>query len=124
MRYAFLALLGSQPRHGYELKLALEQLFGAVLPPMNAGQIYTTLARLERDGLVRGALVAQSNRPDKRVYELTPAGREALAAWIEEPAAGPQLKDDFFMKLLLARLPGVDGAHDVAALIARQRRTY
>ena len=124
MRYAFLALLGSQPRHGYELKLALDQIFDDALPPINAGQIYTTLARLERDGLVQSARVAQSSRPDKRVYELTPAGREALAAWLAEPAAGPQLKDEFFMKLVLARLPGIDGGHDPAALIGRQRRAY
>ena len=124
MRHAFLALLGDQPRHGYDLKLALEQLFSDVLPPMNAGQVYTTLARLERDGLVQSAHVAQSNRPDKRVYALTPAGREALAVWLAEPAPGPQLKDEFVMKLIVARLPGVDGGHDAVALIARQRRAY
>lgn len=124
MRYPFLALLGSQSRHGYDLKLAVEQLFGDALPPMNAGQVYTTLSRLERDGLVQSAHVAQSNRPDKRVYELTSAGRAALSAWIEEPAAGPQVKDEFFMKLVLARLPGVDGGTDSHDLIARQRRAF
>ena len=124
MRYPFLALLANQPRHGYDLKLALEQVFGDALPPLNAGQVYTTLQRLERDGLVQSAHVAQSNRPDKRVYELTPAGRETLAAWIAEPAPGPQLKDEFFMKLVLARLPGVDGGHEPAALIAQQRQAY
>jgi DNA-binding PadR family transcriptional regulator len=123
MRYAFLALLANQPRHGYDLKLALEQVLGEALPPMNAGQVYTTLARLERDGLVQGARVAEDRR-DKRIYELTEAGRAALAAWLAEPAPGPQLKDEFFMKLVFSRLPGVDGAHEPAELIARQRRAY
>jgi DNA-binding PadR family transcriptional regulator len=123
MRYPFLALLAHQPRHGYDLKLALEQLFGDALPPMNAGQVYTTLARLERDGLVQGARVAEDPR-EKRVYELTDAGRAALAGWLAEPAPGPQLKDEFFMKLVLSRLPGVDGDREPAELIARQRRAY
>src|SRR5215211_1286050 len=123
MRHAFLALLADQPRHGYDLKLALDQVFGDALPPINAGQVYTTLARLERDGLVQGARVEEDKR-DKRVYELTEAGRAALAAWLAEPAPGPQLKDEFFLKLVLSRLPGVDGDHDPAALIGRQRRAY
>ena len=123
MRYPFLALLADQPRHGYDLKLALEQVFGEALPAMNAGQVYTTLARLERDGLVQGVRVAEDPR-DKRVYALTDAGRAALATWLAEPAPGPQLKDEFFMKLVLSRLPGVEGGEQPAALIARQRRAY
>ena len=58
MRSPFLALLAARPAHGYELRQALEQRFGSALPPMNAGQVYTTLARLERDGLVVGEDVA------------------------------------------------------------------
>ena len=54
MREVFLALLAGGPGHGYELKQTLEQAFGDLLPALNAGQIYTTLARLERDGLVVG----------------------------------------------------------------------
>ncbi len=75
MRFPLLALLAGGPAHGYELKQALEQRFGSVLPPINAGQIYTTLSRLERDGLVGDDAVAQNGRPNKRVYSLTEAGR-------------------------------------------------
>jgi DNA-binding PadR family transcriptional regulator len=120
MRYAFLALLSAGAAHGYELKQALEQRFGALLPPLNAGQIYTTLARLERDGLVRGEDVAGDTR-GKRIYELTDDGREALAEWIATPAPGARLKDEFFMKLVLV---GVAGVADAKALIDRQRREY
>ena len=55
MRFPLLALLATGPAHGYELKAQLEQRFGTVLPPLNAGQIYTTLGRLQRDGLVGAA---------------------------------------------------------------------
>jgi DNA-binding PadR family transcriptional regulator len=121
MRYPILALLSQAPAHGYELKLALEQRFGSVLPPLNGGQIYTTLQRLERDGLVEGDRVAQSDRPNKRVYALTEAGRAELKEWIDTPAAGTRLKDEFFMKLMLA---GPAGIAEPLALIDRQRRAY
>ena len=123
MRHAILALLAGEPRHGYELKQAFEQTFGAAWPPLNIGQIYTTLSRLERDGLVAGRLVEQDNRPDKRVYDLTEAGQRELSLWLAAPTAGPRLKDDFFTKLVLLGLPGVNGV-DPAQLIARQRREY
>jgi DNA-binding PadR family transcriptional regulator len=119
MKFPLLALLSRQPAHGYELKQALEQRFDGVLPPLNAGQIYTTLQRLERDGLVAGDQIAQSDRPNKRVYALTQAGDDALRDWLESPTAGARLKDEFFMKLALA------GAFaDPRVLIDRQRRTY
>ena len=71
MRFPLLALLANGPAHGYELKQAMEQQFGSVLPPLNAGQIYTTLSRLERDNLVQDDAVEQNGRPNKRVYNLT-----------------------------------------------------
>jgi DNA-binding PadR family transcriptional regulator len=120
MRYPFLALLAESPAHGYELKQALEQRFGSALPPLNAGQVYTTLSRLERDGLVRGADVPDDTR-QKRVYELTDAGRAALEEWVASPTAGPRLRDEFFMKLVLARDSGVA---DPRRLIEGQRREY
>jgi DNA-binding PadR family transcriptional regulator len=121
MRYAFLALLAKAPAHGYELKQAFEEAFGDVWPSLNFGQVYTTLQRLERDKLVQSREVAQDHRRDKKVYELTPAGHEALRAWLAEPATGPWLKDDFFMKLVMA---GLTDAASQAKLIERQRRVY
>jgi DNA-binding PadR family transcriptional regulator len=121
MRYAFLALLAKQPAHGYELKQALESAFGPGWPPLNFGQIYTTLSRLERDGLVQSRDVPQEGRPGKRVYELTQDGRQALQEWVETATAGIRLKDDFFMKVVLARLSGIA---EPATLIERQRIEY
>ena len=119
MRPVLLALLAKEPAHGYELKQALEQTFGGAYPSPNIGQIYVTLGRLEKDGLVRSQDVQQTSRPNKKVYELTPAGRDALAAWAEEQSDGPRLRDDFFVKLALAPMTG---SADRITLINRQRR--
>ena len=121
MRFPLLALLATGPAHGYELKQALEQRFGSVLPPLNAGQIYTTLSRLERDGLVDDDAVAQNGRPNKRVYRLTEKGQVELRGWVADSTPATRLKDDFFMKLVLARAAGIA---DPLELIDRQRGAY
>jgi DNA-binding PadR family transcriptional regulator len=120
MRELFLALLATESGHGYELKQTLEQEFGELLPALNAGQIYSTLARLERDGLVVGQSVAGDSRR-KRVYELTGAGRAALAGWIETPVAGTRLKDEFFMKFAVLASAGLA---EPKTLLDDQRREY
>ena len=121
MRYPVLALLADAPAHGYEIKRGLEERFGAVISPLNAGQVYTTLQRLQRDELVRDDAVEQSGRPDKRVYRLTGSGREALLEWLGAPSAPTRLRDDFFMKLHFAQDLGLA---DPAALIEGQRAAY
>ena len=120
MKELFLALLSGDRAHGYELKQSLEQEFGDLLPALNAGQIYVTLGRLERDGLVVGHAVPGDSR-GKREYELTDQGREALAAWIDAPVSSRRLKDEFFMKLVVlasARLA------EPKQLLEGQRREY
>jgi DNA-binding PadR family transcriptional regulator len=121
VRQHLLALLAKEPAHGYELKLALEQTFGEAYPSPNIGQIYVTLKRLEQDGLVRSQDVEQTTRPNKRVYELTAAGHDALMSWVNEPSEGPRVRDEFFIKLVLAPMAGLAGRID---LINRQRRHY
>ncbi|GAB2774927.1 PadR family transcriptional regulator [Streptomyces chlorus] len=121
MRQSLLALLARGPAHGYELKQGLEQLLGSAYPQPNVGQIYVTLGRLEKSGLIEGEDVEQAGRPNKKVYHLTDAGREALRAWYEETADEPRVRDEFFMKLALAPQTGLA---DQIALINRQRRQY
>ena len=99
----------------------MEQRFGAVLAPLNAGQIYTTLSRLERDGLVDDDAVAQNGRPNKRVYRLTEQGRVELSGWVADSTPQTRLKDDFFIKLVLARAAQIA---DPLELIDRQRAAY
>jgi DNA-binding PadR family transcriptional regulator len=124
MRSVLLALLAEGPAHGYELKLDIERLFGDAWPPINIGQIYTTLQRLERDGLVESTHVSQDGRPNKRVYALTAAGGADLEDWFAAPVCEPRLKDEFLTKLILAGRPGLNGALKPLELIARQRREY
>ncbi|MGW7361344.1 PadR family transcriptional regulator [Streptomyces sp. NPDC054802] len=121
MRLPLLALLTRGPAHGYELKQDLEQLLGAAYPQPNVGQIYVTLGRLEKSGLIDGEDVEQSGRPNKRTYRLTDAGREAVQAWFEETTDEPRVRDEFFMKLALAPQSGFA---DPVALINKQRRQY
>ena len=120
MRELVLALLSGERTHGYELKQSFEKEFGDLLPALNAGQIYVTLGRLERDGLVVAQEVPGDSR-GKRVYELTEAGRAALAAWIERPVSGRRLKDEFFMKFIV-----VASMHlaEPKQLLEGQRREY
>lgn len=121
MRMPLLALLAKEPAHGYELKSRLEQIFGEAYPAPNIGQIYVTLQRLERDGLVCSQDVVQTARPNKRVYELTDACREAVIDWADKPSEGPRVRDEFFMKLALSPMSGTS---DRLGLINRQRRHY
>jgi DNA-binding PadR family transcriptional regulator len=120
VRFLFLALLGAGPAHGYDLKRAYDAQFGAIWGPLNIGQVYTTMARLARDGFVTHTTVTQGDRPDKKVYEITAAGRAALAGWMGEADDVPAVKSDFVLKLVAARLTG----GDPAPILARQRQRY
>ena len=120
MKFPILAMLATSPAHGYELKRELEHHFGAALPPLNTGQIYTALARLERDGLVEPA----DGRGDraKLTYRLTGAGRAALASWLAQPETEPQqLREAIHLKLLLT---GRLANGNLSGLLARQRHVY
>jgi DNA-binding PadR family transcriptional regulator len=119
LKFGILGLLAEQPLHAYSLKGRFQDLLGGSWE-VNIGQVYTTLQRLERDGLVAPA----EPRGDRGrlPYRLTEVGRKALAAWLAEPESEPQqLREEIYLKLLLAaRL--ADG--DLPALLARQRRVY
>jgi hypothetical protein len=71
VRDVVLALLAKGPAHGYELRQRLAAALGPLGSAVNRGQVYVTLGRLERAGLVTAAEVGQAHRPDRRVYELS-----------------------------------------------------
>src|SRR2546427_307432 len=101
LKFALLGLLAKESRHGYDLKRAFERMLGGTWP-INIGQIYTTLTRLERDGLVTAETVAQSNVPDRKVYSLTAAGHDALTDWLAEAVEDTVvLKDEMYVKILV-----------------------
>ena len=78
VRNALLGLLAQRPRHGYELHAAFEAVVGGEQNwDVKPAQIYTTLARLEKDGLVKQGSVEQASGPEKRIYVITPAGQAA-----------------------------------------------
>lgn len=115
VKHALLALLEDGPRHGYQLRAEFQQRTGGTWP-LNVGQVYTTLARLERDGLVA------SSEPDESGhvhYRVTASGRREVAAWFTAPVCRRQRpRDEFAIKLALAvTTPGVD----VSALVDQQR---
>lgn len=101
---AFLVLLAERPMNGYQLRAEFEERTGATWP-LNIGQAYTTLQRLERDGLV-------IPRPgaDSEVFELTESGLAAVRAWWESPVERSRpARDELTIKLTLAvTAPGVD----------------
>jgi DNA-binding PadR family transcriptional regulator len=120
LRHALLGLLAREKRHGYELKNALEQALGGSWE-INFGQIYSTLQRLERDGLVSAAEVESDGR-GKKTYELTELGRRELEGWFDQPVEKPRrLRDEFFIKLVVRHLAGYG---DALEMIARQRKAY
>jgi DNA-binding PadR family transcriptional regulator len=110
-----LALLDAAPTHGYNLKTAFERKTGGSWL-LNIGQVYTTIQRLERDGLVEAA----GGEDDRREYRITDAGRTELAGWFDNPVvAEAPARDELTIKVLLAVAAG---DVDVTALLQRQRR--
>ncbi len=115
VRQGLMALLAQEPMYGARLRTEFEARTGGTWP-LNVGQVYTTLARLERDGLV----VASGGDDEGRIeYALTDAGRAEVSQWWRRPVirdASP--RDELVIKLALAvTLPGVD----VAAVVQTQR---
>src|SRR5829696_6504263 len=99
---ALLALLSERPRHGYELRGLFEAALGGYWE-LNSGQIYSSLERLARDGLVVEEGVEKSGGPDKRLWALTGEGRVELANWFASPVQrDDRLRDELYLKLVLA----------------------
>ncbi len=119
VRHAVLGLLAQHPRHGYELRAALQALIGGEQNwEFKPAQIYTTLARLEQGGLVSEDGVQQDAGPEKRIYALTPSGRNTLHEWFAGWIEPEHQHDEFFLKLMIAL---VSGAADPYRLIQTQR---
>lgn len=116
VKHGLLALLERAPMHGYQLRAEFERSTGMTWP-LNIGQVYSTLSRLSRDGLVEEADAGDD--PGKVVYRLTPAGRVELTTWFTTPVAPAEHpRDELAIKVALAvHTPGVD----VPAVLQSQR---
>jgi DNA-binding PadR family transcriptional regulator len=110
VRHALLALLSEGPKYGLQLRQEFEARTGEVWP-LNVGQVYTTLQRLERDGLV--ASEGADDGPQKG-YRITGDGRDELLAWLQTPPEDSQPpRDELLIKVLVAvQVPTVD-VHEV-----------
>ena len=106
--HALLALLSEKPKYGLRLQSEFEARTGEVWP-LNVGQVYTTLQRLERDGLVEADGEGERSQKQKR-YRITSAGARELADWLRTPPElVPPPRDELVIKVLVAlQVPGVD----------------
>lgn len=107
VRHALLALLSEKPSYGLQLRQEFEVATGDVWP-LNVGQVYTTLQRLERDGLIGSQDGSEDER--QRCFRITEEGMVELSDWLQKPSEGAAPpRDELVIKILVAaRLPGVD----------------
>ena len=98
-----LALLAGGPRHGYDLKRAHDAWFPGG-KPLAFGQVYATVARLERDGLVEQSSTESVAGPERIVYALTPAGQARVAQWLSEPSEPTSLGNEEFVRKAVAAM--------------------
>jgi DNA-binding PadR family transcriptional regulator len=117
VRHALLALLSEGPSYGLQLGQDFQARTGEVWP-LNTGQVYTTLQRLERDGLVESDDTADEG--PQKCFQITDAGREDLTGWLRTPPdTSTPPRDELVIKVLVAlRVPGVD----VVDLVQAHRR--
>jgi DNA-binding PadR family transcriptional regulator len=107
VRHALLGLLSEGPKYGLQLRQEFESRTGEVWP-LNVGQVYTTLQRLERDGLVESDDAGEDER--QKGFRITPAGKEELASWLRTPVdVSSPPRDELVIKVLVGlQVPGVD----------------
>lgn len=126
VKHSLLAVLAGGDRYGYQLRAEFEERTGATWP-LNIGQVYTTLSRLERDGFVEPAGQDAQNHV---FYRITDAGREELHSWFARPVTRAERpRDELAVKLALAvtvagiDVPGIVHAQRKHALAALQDYT-
>jgi DNA-binding PadR family transcriptional regulator len=115
-----LAMLAKEPSHGYQLRARLGEALGPLGEEMNAGQIYVTLGRLEKAGLVTcERSPGTPDRPDRKVYALTPAGQQRVTDWLTEVSWPRPDLAEFHLKLVAA---GAARLADPIVIVDTQRR--
>jgi DNA-binding PadR family transcriptional regulator len=113
-----LALLATQASHGYQLRARLQLALGPLAEALNAGQVYVTLNRLEKAGLVSSQRVGQTDRPDRKVYELSASGHERVMEWLDDTSWPKPAPAEFHLKLVAAAAAGLA---DPVRLVDAQR---
>jgi DNA-binding PadR family transcriptional regulator len=115
-----LAMLAKEPAHGYELRARLRQALGPLGEALNPGQVYVTLTRLEKAGLVTSERAeGLADRQDRKVYALTPDGQQRVAEWLAEVSWPRPDLAEFHLKLVAAAAAGLA---DPLSIVDAQRR--
>jgi DNA-binding PadR family transcriptional regulator len=115
-----LAMLAKEPSYGFELRQRLRGALGPIGADMNAGQIYVTLSRLEKAGLVEADhSTTSADGSDRKTYALTPDGQQRVAEWIAEVSWPRPDLAEFHLKLLAAAAAGLA---DPLTIVDTQRR--
>jgi DNA-binding PadR family transcriptional regulator len=115
-----LALLAKEPSHGYQLRARLQEALGPLGDTMNPGQVYVTLTRLERAGLVASERSAGlTDRPDRKLFALTADGQGRVAEWLAEVHWPRPDLAEFHLKLVAAAAAGLA---DPLTIVDTQRR--
>ncbi|WP_175407715.1 PadR family transcriptional regulator [Streptomyces sp. TRM64462] len=110
--HTLLGLLESGPRHGYDLKRAFDEKFGHDRP-LHYGQVYSTMSRLLKNGLVQVDAVEPGDGPERKRYAITEAGVTDVEQWLTRPEKPePYLQSTLYTKVVLALLTG-RSAHDL-----------
>jgi DNA-binding PadR family transcriptional regulator len=117
-----LAMLAKEPSQGYQLRARMNDALGPLGEALNAGQVYVTLGRLEKAGLVAVEETPESTGPadrDRKVYVLTAAGQQRVAEWLAEVSWPKPDLAEFHLKLIAAAAAGLA---DPIGIVDAQRR--
>ncbi|MFE4527435.1 PadR family transcriptional regulator [Streptomyces anulatus] len=118
--HTLLGLLESGPRHGYDLKRTFDEKFGQDRP-LHYGQVYSTMSRLLKNGLVEVDGVESEGGPERKRYAITDAGITDVSQWLEQPEKPePYLQSTLYTKVVLALLTG----RSAADLLDTQRSAH
>ena len=107
-RHFILGLLTRQPMSGYDIKRFLKQLSWLVNSP-SFGSLYPALHALLEDGLVTVEVIPRQDKPPRKIYTITVAGRQTLREWLDQPVASGASLKAFLMRLILASNFSRDG---------------
>ncbi|WP_439889191.1 PadR family transcriptional regulator [Pseudomonas sp. MBLB4123] len=120
LRHAILTLLETEPASGYDIVRHFKESLGYFWNAKHQ-QVYQELRRLSDEGWLQCSEQAQSDKPDKKVYSISPAGRDELRRWLAEPAAPNKINDALLVKLFAGALAEPD---NLRAEMARHRATH
>ena len=121
VRHAILGLLHYQDMHGYRIKQHMEQHFGHMWS-INYGQIYPNLKKMEEEGLVTKEEVVRSGAPSRKLYSITPAGKEVFSQWlVSDPHGTMLLRDPFLLRFVFF---GFGSKDRTLGLVDEQIRSY